>query len=84
MEKYELSHGIVAIIKIVQIIILKILASQQLTQLASQRPFQIHQKQNHHVSKEKCKSYKKCQSQNCHELELDRTIVFHGFALSGM
>lgn len=84
MENGELPHGIVTIIKIFQLItILKFLVSQQLTQLPSQRPFQIHQKQYRHIRKEKCKPDKKCQSQDWDELELDWTIVFHGSALSG-
>lgn len=79
----ELSHGIVTIVKVFQPIIFKVLASEQLIQFTSQRLFQIYQKQNRHLREEKCKPYEKRQSQDWHELELDWTIVFHGFALSG-
>ena len=80
----ELSHRIVAIVKVLQLIIIKVLASKQVTQFIRQCLFQIHQKQNRHICKEKCEPYKKGQSQDWHELELDWTIVLHGSAFLGM
>lgn len=80
----ELSHGIATIVKVFQLIIFRVLASKKFTQFTSQLLFQIHQKQNRQLREEKCKPYEKRQSQDWHELELDWTIVFHGFALPGM